>query len=178
MCSCRQTPSSPPPDPPAGPEQEQKHYLSLQDEPKHCFTVTGQRGSEIAFNYIRCYQGILLFIDSLTEYSPRNGCCFVLQGNKNKTNAESVCLDAAHGNQHQHQLANVTVFSSALADQWPFQHYAPCCCIPPRSSREPAESVCLDGRSSSSRTPSMAPRICRFLFFCREATSSRTAAVV
>lgn len=48
MCSYRQTLSSPPPDPPAGPEQEQKHYLLLQDEPKHCFTVTGQRGSEIA----------------------------------------------------------------------------------------------------------------------------------
>lgn len=57
-------------------------------------------------------------------------------------------------------------------------HYAPCCCIPPQSSQVPAESVCPDGRSSSSHTPSMAPRICRSLFFCREATSSRTAAVV
>lgn len=65
------------------------------------------------------------------------------------------------------------------AGEWPWgPQCAPCCCIPPQSSQAPAESVCPVGRSSSSRTPSMARRICRSLFFCREATSSQSAAVV
>lgn len=178
MCSCRQTLSSPLPDPPAAPAQERTHYLLFQDELNDCLQSNkGQKQHQLYMVLLRDITIKYTKTDQLNISTGTLGT-FVFLWNNNKTNIVILYLGAAQDIQHQHQLSNVTIFGVTLANEWQQPHCAPCCCIPPQSSRVPTESVCLDGRSSSSRTPSMAPRICRFLFFCREATSSRTAAVV